>query len=59
MTNKHQVKPAKPAAVELNDAALDRAAGGGNGCVYTVTFGGTFAGTGSGGAWKTTDQPRT
>ena len=28
MTNKHQVKPAKPAAVELNDAALDRAAGG-------------------------------
>ena len=30
MTNKHQVKPAKPAAVELNDAALDRAAGGGN-----------------------------
>ena len=30
MTNKqHQVKPAKPAAVELNDAALDQAAGGG------------------------------
>ena len=29
MTNKqHQVKPAKPAAVELNDASLDRAAGG-------------------------------
>ena len=34
MTNKHQVKPAKPAAVELNDAALDRAAGGGGNALF-------------------------
>ena len=54
MTMTEQNQRAKPAAVELRDDALDRAAGGGN-TVYIATAGG--------GVWKTTDdaiiKPRT
>ena len=54
-----QDKTVKTDAVELNDAALDRAAGGADGSVYTVTFQGAFVGTANGGAWKTTNGGKT
>ena len=53
MTSTKQDKTAKPAAVELNDAALDRAVGGastdpGGNTIYIATAGS--------GAWTTTDD---
>lgn len=39
MTRTRQDKTAKPDAVELNDAALDRAAGGGEVKYYTIELG--------------------
>ena len=52
MTKTKQDKRARPAAVELHDDALDRAAGGAS----TDPGGNTiYIGTASGGAWTTTD----
>ena len=47
MTKTKQDQNAKPAAVELRDDALDRAAGGDGRCLYVATGEGAESGDGS------------